>query len=62
MAYLEHFADTIGCFRAILADVGTEEKIGAFGLVALIIYLIVAKLLEDRLRHISVQVVDEYVL
>ena len=62
MTYLEHFLDSFGRLRAILGDVGAENDVGVRVGVALLVGLVVAQLLEDGLRHVGVQVVDEDVL
>ena len=56
--YLEHFLNAIGLHRAILVDVGAKDDIGISVFLALLSY-VVAQLLEDRLRHVRVQVVYE---
>ena len=48
--------------RTILADVGTEDQVGALWLIAFLVRSVIAQLLEDRLRHVGVKVVDEDVL
>ena len=61
-AYLEHFSDAVWILGAILRDVCTEDAMGIRVGIALLIRLVIAQLLEDGLRHISVQVVNEDVL
>ena len=62
MTDLKHFLDALGIDGTILADVGTEDQVGALWLVALLVGCVIAQLLEDRLRHVGVEVVDEDVL
>ncbi len=62
VTYLKHFLDTVRVGRTILGDVGTEDAVSVWVRVALLVGLVVAQLLKDRVRHVRVQVVDEDVL
>jgi hypothetical protein len=59
---LQHLFDTIRLYRRILVDVRTENNVSVVRLIALFIRLIVSQFIEDGLRHIGVQVIDEDVL
>ena len=57
--YLKHFLDSSRFVRTIFGDVGTEDDVGIAWDVSLFIWFIVSQLLENSLRHISVQVINE---
>ena len=60
--YLEHFLDAGRVDGTILAQVSSEDVVRIFGHLAFLVGLVVTQLLEDRLRHVRVQIVDEDVL